>query len=415
LVVPRLIARELFFNADRSHIFLYRISLIQFVEVKMFKKKTGFIALFSSFIVMAWMTAAQAYVGLCCAHCGGNMPLNIFGGGIPETHEFRFKISQSIMSMDGLRDGTDNVLASTLVGVPNGSKFVAIPESMDMNMTMVGGAYSFTDDFAVMAMGSYISNEMRMQIRAQNGNNFTMTSDGIGDLTVLGKYRLYKDDNLVPTKQVSMIFGLSLPTGAIDRHFTRNTVAGQNGTILPFKMQLGSGTLDPIIGFTYQGSRDPWWWGFNTQLEAHVYNNEQGYHRGQEFRYDLYAMRQVHDKVVVHAQLNGWYEGHYSAEPYNQRVLGNGHLGGTPTGAFTSPLFDPNNYGGHKMALSAGVQFQPIPLHILELTGSVPIHQDLNGPQLKDAYMLRLSYYVEVPTKKSRRYKGFSAPKALGF
>jgi len=28
---------------------------------------------------------------------------------------------------------------------------------------------------------------------------------------------------------------------------------------------------------------------------------------------------------------------------------------------------------------------------------------------------LRLTYYLEVPTKKSRRYKGFSAPKQLGF
>ena len=50
---------------------------------------------------------AMAYIGLCCAHCGGNMPLNIPGGGIPETHEFRFKLSQMYMYMDSLRDGTD--------------------------------------------------------------------------------------------------------------------------------------------------------------------------------------------------------------------------------------------------------------------------------------------------------------------
>ena len=382
----------------------------------MFKKKTGILALFSNLLVMFWVTAAQAYVGLCCAHCGGNMPLNIFGGGIPETHEFRFKMSQMFMQMGPLRDGTSDILSTSLQGAPNGSKFPAVPRSMEMYMTMVGGAYSFTDDFAVMVMGNYTRNEMDMEIRPQLGTNFTMTSDGIGDFTVLGKYRLYKDDNLVPTKQVSMIFGLSLPTGAIDRHFTNNTVANQNGTILPFKMQLGSGTVDPIIGLTYQGSRDPWWWGFNTQLEAHVYNNDQGYHRGQEFRYDFYAMRQVHDKWVLHAQLNGWYEGRYSREPYNQRVLGNGHAGtGNPSGNFLSPLFDPHNYGGHKMAIGVGAQFQPIPLHILELTATLPIHQDLNGPQLRDNWMLRLSYYVEVPTKKSRRYKGFSAPKELGF
>ena len=382
------------------------------VEVKMFKKKTGRIVLFSNLVILFWVTAAKAYVGLCCAHCGGNMPLNIFGGGIPEPKEFRFKVSHMIMEMGPLRDGTDDILSTTLIGAPNGSRFVAVPRSMSMDMTMVGAAYSFTDDFALMVMGSYIQNTMPMEIRPQNGTNFDMTSDGIGDVTVLGKYRVYKDDNLVPTKQVSMVFGLSLPSGAIDRHFTNNTVAGQNGTILPYKMQLGSGTVDPIIGFTYQGSRDPWWWGVNTQLEAHVYENEQGYHRGQEWRYDLYAMRQVSDKWVLHTQLNGWWEGKYSREPYNQRVLNNGHAA---NGHFTSPLFDPNNYGGHKVAISAGAQFQPIPLHILEATFTYPIHQDLNGPQLRDNWMLRLSWYAEVPTKKSRRYKGFSAPKELGF
>ena len=381
----------------------------------MLSMKSCLISFFSSLIVMVCMTAAQAYVGLCCAHCGGNMPLNIFGGGIPETHEYRFKVSQMFMEMRPLRDGTSDLDTPSLVGPANGTTFVAVPESMQMYMTMIGGAYSFTDDFAVMAMTNYQENKMQMKIRAANGSDFTTKSTGMGDTTVLGKYRFYKDDNLVPTKQMSILFGLSIPTGAIDKKFTNNTVNGQNGTILPFKMQLGSGTVDPIVGLTYQGSRDPWWWGFNTQLEAHLYNNNQGWHRGQEFRYDFYAMRQVHDKVVLHTQLNGWYEGKFNQQPYKGRVLGQGHAGANHTNSFTSPLFDPDNYGGHKMAISVGAQFQPIPLHILELTATVPIHQDLNGPQLRDDWMLRLSYYLEVPTKKSRRYKGFSAPKALGF
>jgi hypothetical protein len=57
---------------------------------------------------------AQAYIGLCCAHCGGNMPLNIPGGGVPETHEFRFKLSQMYMQMGPLRDGTDDLDNSDL-------------------------------------------------------------------------------------------------------------------------------------------------------------------------------------------------------------------------------------------------------------------------------------------------------------
>ncbi len=379
----------------------------------MFRKKVFILML--NLVMLFWASLAQAYIGLCCAHCGGNMPLNIFGGGIPEPHEFRFKISEMFMEMGPLRDGTNDILSTTIVGAPNGTTFPAVPRSMQQYMTMIGGAYSFSDNFSLMAMTNYTINEMQMEIFSNVGSNFTMTSGGIGDTTLLGKYRLYANDNLVPTKQLSVMFGLSVPTGDIHKKFTNNTVANQNGTILPFKMQLGSGTVDPIIGLTYQGSRDPFWWGFNTQLEAHVYDNEQGYHRGQEFRYDLYAMKQVHDNWVIHTQLNGWYEGQFSREPYEGRVNGEGHNGFNPNNAFLSPLFDPQNYGGHKMAVSIGVQYQPVPLHVMELTATLPIHQDLNGPQLRDNWMLQFSYYMEVPTKKSRRYLGFKPPKELGF
>lgn len=383
----------------------------------MFRK--NILVLILNIVVLAWASLAQAYIGLCCSHCGGNMPLNLTGGGIPEPHEFRFKISEMVMEMGPLRDGTADIDYAEILGNPNNTTFPAVPRSMQQYMTMLGGAYSFSDDLALMVMTNFTQNFMQMKIASgAGGKDFTMKSSGLGDTTFLGKYRAYADDNLVPTKQVGVLFGLSIPTGSIEKKFRNNTVNSQNGTLLPFKMQLGSGTIDPIIGLTYQGSRDPFWWGINTRLEAHLYKNDQGYHRGQEFQYDFYVMKQVHDKVVVHTQLNGWWEGTYSNEPYNGRVLGEGHSPlpiGTPGNPYLSPLFDPGNYGGHKVALTLGVQYQHIPMHIIELTATLPIYQNLNGPQLRDNWMASFTYYMEVPTKKSRRYKGFSAPKELGF
>jgi hypothetical protein len=37
-------------------------------------------------LVLLTAPAARAYVGLCCGRCGGNMPMNIPGGGIPHTN-----------------------------------------------------------------------------------------------------------------------------------------------------------------------------------------------------------------------------------------------------------------------------------------------------------------------------------------
>ena len=194
----------------------------------MFRNKVFILVL--NCVALLWATVAQAYIGLCCAHCGGNMPLNTFGGGIPEPHEYRFKISQMFMEMGPLRDGTSDILSTTIVGAPNGTTFPAVPRSMQQYMTMIGGAYSFSDDFSLMAMTNYTINEMQMEIFSNVGTNFTMTSSGIGDSTVLGKYRVYADDHLVPTNQMSVMFGLSIPTGDIEKKFSNNTVNNQNGT-----------------------------------------------------------------------------------------------------------------------------------------------------------------------------------------
>ena len=366
---------------------------------------------------LLWPSISLAYVGLCCAHCGGNMPLNVPGGGIPEPKEYRLKISQMIMSMGPLRDGTTNLSEGSQL-LPVGPYAVA-PSAMQMYMTMVGGAYSFTDNFALMAMTSFKFNRMQMEFNgALQGltgeSGFTMESRGFGDIKLLGKYRMYSDDHLAPKDQVSALFGVSVPTGNIDKKFRNNPVPGQNGTILPFKMQLGSGTFDPIFGVAYQGSQDPFWYGATALYTARVYDNNRGYQQGDEFRLDLYGMYQYHEKSVAFLQLNGSWEDRYSDEPDAGR-LGQGHLGGNPANGFISPVFDPANYGGRKLAVTAGLQWQPFPLNVIELNGSVPFYQDLRGPQLKEDFRVMLSWYIEIPTKGSRRFTGTTPPKELGF
>ena len=325
-------------------------------------------ALTLSLLTSFWFTLpqkAEACVGLCCVHCGGNMPLNIMGGGIPEPKEFRFKVSQMFMNMGPLRNNTTNINTQSLLGNPitTPGTFAAAPVSMDMWMTMFGGAYSFTDDFALMAMFSLKSNKMPMMFNgalagATGVPGFTMTSGGFGDTRVLGKYRLFADDNLAPTNQLSTVFGVSIPTGSINKKFTGNPVPGQNGTLLPYKMQLGSGTLDPVLGLTYQGSQDPYWYGANVTYIGRWYDNSQGYQQGDEFRLDLYGMYQWHEASVIHFQFNGFYEDHYSDEPDDQKIAGQGHLGGIPTNPFISPLNDPNNYGGTRVNFTTGVQWK---------------------------------------------------------
>ncbi|RMD78021.1 MAG: hypothetical protein D6809_06805, partial [Gammaproteobacteria bacterium] len=74
-------------------------------------------------------------------------------------------------------------------------------------------------------------------------------------------------------------------------------------------------------------------------------------------------------------------------------------------------------YGGEQLRLTAGIQWQPRPLHILNLQAAVPLHQRLHGPLLREDWRVMLTWYVEVPTAASVRHPGGAQrpPSRLGF
>ncbi len=362
--------------------------------------------------ILIMPVAAEAYVGLCCAKCGGNMPLNIPGGGVPATYELRVKLSPMFMRMEGMRDGTDSLNENSLVSGGMASEFMAAPSYMDMSMMNMTVGYSYSDDIFLGAMLMWKENRMGMNFNQPMRNTtgrdgYTMESGGIGDVMLMGKYRLYTDDPDIPKSQVSLFMGLSLPTGSIGEKNSNHPLAMRRGELLPYAMQLGSGTYDPSIGLLYEGSLSPWWWGANAIYTARLYDNSEGWHLGDELRLDIYGMRQLTYNLVAGLQLNAKYKGRIGGE-MDEALSGES---GRKTrfdanSAYMSPAWDPDNYGGKTVAATAELQWQPKPFHIIALGVSTPIYQNLNGRQLEEDYSVMLTWYIEIPTKKSKRYVG---------
>jgi hypothetical protein len=98
-----------------------------------------------------------------------------------------------------------------------------------------------------------------------------MEAEGMADTMLMTKYRLYTDDPLIPTSQFSFFLGLSIPTGSINEKNSNHPVAIRKDELLPYGMQLGTGTFDPIIGLLYQGSSSPLWWGVNLMYTGRWY------------------------------------------------------------------------------------------------------------------------------------------------
>ena len=365
---------------------------------------------------------AEAFVGLCCGKCGGNMPMNIPGGGIPETHEFRFKIQPVVMHMSGLQRGTSNVATSTVLGAPAAGLYMAAPTSMDMNMLNLTAGYSFTDDFFAGIMGMYTDNRMDMSFNAAmqgmtGRSGFTMKSKGWMDTMLMTKYRIYADDPMMPSQQASLFAGLSIPTGSIDERNSEHPLAARKTELLPYNMQLGSGTWDPVIGALYQRSTSPWWWGLNARYTLRPGNNKRGYHLGDKAQVDAYMMHQVHYALLLYGEFNADWQGKIRGEADEARTGASGHATqGSATSAYMTPSWDPANTGKQQLFTTLGMQWQPVPLQIVDIGLQLPLYQRMNGLQLKDKWRVMLTWYVEIPTSKSIRATGrSSAPSDLGF
>ena len=330
------------------------------------------------------------FMGLCCGKCGGNMPLNIPGAGTPEPHEFRIKMNLSWGRMVGLRRGTSNRSTKDTLG-----QYMMTQRKMDMYMSNVSVGYAFSDRFFAGIMGMYMEKDMEMIRRG--GRRSSMNSQGAGDTMLMTKTLLYADDYLIPTNQVSLLLGVSIPTGSIDQDDT--------GQILPYSMQLGSGTFDPFIGVLYEGSSSPFWWGANASYLARAYENYKSYNLGDEYRLDLYGMYQLRHNLVGELQIKGKYVGDLEGEAQEIEQDGDGHMNGNPNMAFMSNLYDPDNYGGSTVDLTTGVQWQPFRNHILNAQFSVPLFQNLHGTQMERDFTASVTYYIEVPLRKSRRSK----------
>lgn len=342
------------------------------------------------------------------------MPMNIPGGGIPETYEFRIKIQPMLMRMDGLRASAHDVDPASLLGMPvmmgrPTGKFMAVPQNMGMRMLNLALGYSFSDDFFAGVMAMYQDNRMdmrfnRMMTMMTGRTGYTMKSRGLADTMLMSKYRLYADDPLIPTRQVSLLVGASLPTGSIDKRNTTHPVAVRRLELLPYGMQLGSGTVDPIVGLLYQGSHSPWWWGVDAALTGRLYDNQRNYRLGNIGRLDAYLMNQLRYDFLWQAQLNLEWKGRIRGQADEAANGFSGHAThGDPRTPFMTPLWNPANYGGVKVSAALGLQWQPKPLHIFDLLVRVPIHQRLNGVQLKDQFAVMFTWYIEFPTKKSIR------------
>ena len=294
------------------------------------------------------------------------------------------------MEMEGSRDGTDTLSpAQIATSVPNRfgmpPTLRVVPLDMSMDMHMVGGMYGLTDRITLMAMGMYLTSEMdhvtfQGMMGATELGNFTTETAGIGDTTLGVIFGL--DDGSRPHDQLNASLSISLPTGSIKE--TDQILTPMNTTPtprLPYPMQLGSGTFDIKPSLTGRKLFGQTSLGGQLSAIIRLDENDEGYSLGDRFEATAWAAYEFRPSVSVSGRLK------YSSL---------GQIDGQDP-AIVAPVqtADPDNHGGEQLEALLGINLAgqgALKGHRLAAELGLPLHRDLNGPQLETDLTLTLGW-----------------------
>ncbi len=313
-------------------------------------------------------------------------PISLAGTRLHQPGQVMFMYRYMHMDMTQLAKGDDDLNTRDVATMRNHNAgrpgqpptWRGAPENMSVDMHMFGAMVGVTNDLSVMAMLPYLDKQMRMVTFAgatgttELGTSNNETS-GIGDVAASALYRLY--DNEI--HHVHLQAGLSFPTGSITESGRMLMPNGQMMKMrLPYGMQLGTGTYALLPGLTYWGADGRWNWGAQATGQINLGENDEGYTFGDRAFLTAWGVYTLGFGFSGSARLSQTYTG--DIDGHDSRISG------------AMPTADPNNYGGWNTSAAFGVNYRVPdgPLAGLNpgVEFSVPLYQNVNGPQLKEAW-----------------------------
>ena len=217
------------------------------------------------------------------------------------------------------------------------------------NRTVVGVDHGFDRDLTLSALIPLVDRELE-SFGTKRG------SSGLGDIALLAKYRLLREEFPQGGFNVSLVGGAELPTGS--------TSERSGGLRLDPKLQPGSGAVNPFLAFggTYSIGR--------VRYDARTFyklnlEGAQDYDPG-----NFLALGASAAYRFLHKKYPG---------PSASAKLGLqwNHEGSATQSGSLLP-----NTGGEELLGQVSLGWHPVPQVDISLSVDVPLYQDLNGEQL---------------------------------
>lgn len=311
-------------------------------------------------LITIWLLASITTVA--GTHAYSHAPIGVMGDHVHKKGELMFSYRAMHMSMTDTLSGSDDISQQELFD----QSFMVAPNKMTMTMHMFGMMLAPSDQTTLMIMVPYIQNKMTLTHKMQG--EFETKTDGLGDIKISALHVLKKDH----ANTLHIINGLSIPTGEINK---RGAIPGNSDVQLPYPMQLGSGSLDYLLGINWFGMRDNGSWGTQIQSTIRTDTNNREYRLGNVYEATAWIAQTLSDSLSGSLRLTAKTQDDISGEDSEIAMMsGMNPLATSEKGYTRATIGLGLNWVGQSGRLKD---------HRLALEWIIPVYQDVNGIQMK--------------------------------
>jgi hypothetical protein len=283
--------------------------------------------------------------------------------------------------MSGQGFGTDSLSVGQVL-----SLFDVSPSDLVTQGFSVDLQYGVTDRITLSARGTFAQKTMDHLAALEGQPNaylfYQTTSSGIEDVEIHALYHVLSTRDI----RFHVHGGASIPIGAIDSDDV-TPFSDPGKTQLPYQQQLGSGTFDLLPGFTFNMQNDRASLGLQGRAAIRLGENDRGWTLGDLYVGNLWAGFKTSDWVSASAGIR--YSSWGNVEGFDEELDPN-----------ESPANNTLTQGGWRVDLPVGLNFVlpegQFEGHRLGVEFLIPLHQDLDGPQLKHSWSLAAGWSLDL-------------------
>ncbi|BAS68360.1 conserved hypothetical protein [endosymbiont of Bathymodiolus septemdierum str. Myojin knoll] len=310
--------------------------------------------------------------------------------GLPKKGQFVIGVNYQRYEFSGLLKGSNSISAQqTALEAPNQffgkplqpATLRVVPKKSKADVILPFINYTISDKVSLVALVPLTKKQATLETFSGANPNVslgtnTVESKGLGDIKLGALYKLHDSDK----HHVLVDMVLSLPTGSIKKEDIALTPANtMQSARLGYGLQLGSGTLDALLGVSYWGKDKRWGWGAQYLATIPLEDkNSEGWRYDDKHEATVWGSYAWKPSLVSSLRLRTEHQGKIKGVDSN--------IYGPGLGAQTS------NYGGNLTEASIGMNWTYARAKNISIEYAVPISQNRNGYQAERDSTISISW-----------------------